>query len=87
MLDAQIAFLQDYAAGGDAVPRHELQELVWQTVKKTRGIIEPSKGGARLTAWTHCKGMLKNIIDFNRFSVLHEDHSCVADVLENQVMA
>ena len=84
-LDKRINSLQQYMSQG-AVPRDELCEFVYRTGKAIRKTIDPEKGSKEVQAWNNAKGMLKGIINFDKFSMVQKDASCVTNVLENKVL-
>ena len=70
-----------------AVTRDELARFVWGTGRSVRQAIKPDdkEGSKRRQAWMEAKGMLKEIIDWEKFSPSQYFEPCVKNVLEKRV--
>jgi 23S rRNA-/tRNA-specific pseudouridylate synthase len=86
LLDRRIAALQNVLDAGSAISRDELVEFIWKIGQKSRQLIQPGKGKLRDEAWMNAKGMLKGIINFEKFSAIKLEPSCIANVLEKEVL-
>jgi len=70
-----------------AVTRDELARFVWGTGRSVRQAIKPDdkEDAKRRQAWMEAKGMLKELIDWEKFSPQQYFEPCVKNVLEKRV--
>uniref|UniRef100_A0A7S1FCR8 Pseudouridine synthase RsuA/RluA-like domain-containing protein n=1 Tax=Noctiluca scintillans TaxID=2966 RepID=A0A7S1FCR8_NOCSC len=85
MLDERISRVNKLLSEDQICNREELARFVWSTAKAARKLISPEKGGARTEAWGNARGMLKELIDFNKFTPARFDDESVNFVLEKKV--
>lgn len=85
MLDERIHRIERMLDAGTSCTRGEITKFVWSTAKAVRKCIKPEGGGARIQAWADTKGMLKEIIDFTKFTPATMVEDCVHFVLERKI--
>ena len=78
--------LQRYNACDRTPARLELSQFVWSSAREARKLHGPERSGARERAWIACKGLLKDLIDFNKFNAGRFNEDCVQHVLEDHVL-
>eukprot|EP00927_Polykrikos_kofoidii_P028430 TRINITY_DN24827_c0_g3_i1.p1 TRINITY_DN24827_c0_g3~~TRINITY_DN24827_c0_g3_i1.p1 ORF type:complete len:730 (+),score=123.94 TRINITY_DN24827_c0_g3_i1:134-2323(+) len=86
LLDERVGRIRRIVQEDTTCSRDEIAKFIWSTVKAVRKLINPdSKGASRLKGWADAKGMLKEIVDFNKFSPLKFDDDSISAVLERKV--
>lgn len=86
MLDERLHRIERMVEAGQACTRSEIARFVWGTGKAIRKCIKPEQGGKHIQAWSDTKGMLKEIIDFTRFTPAQCVEDCVHFVLEKKIV-
>lgn len=90
ILEERIARLRPYLEG-ESCTRNEMAEFLHKSVKAIRKEIGPEKGGPKnLKAWQEAKGMLKDLIDWDKFNagmfrdemIKFVDEKTIVDILE-----
>jgi len=86
MLDERLNRIERMVEAGQACTRSEIIKFVWGTAKAIRKCIKPELGGKHIQSWSDTKGMLKEIIDFTKFTPAHMVDDCVHFVLEKKII-
>merc|ERR1719210_1396473 len=84
VLEERVHRIRSYVEQDTAVSRDELARFVWGTGRKIFEVIAPSakegKDSKRMMAWQDAKGMLKSIIDWDKFTHAQFTEACVQNV-------
>eukprot|EP00928_Gymnodinium_smaydae_P086937 TRINITY_DN71322_c0_g1_i1.p1 TRINITY_DN71322_c0_g1~~TRINITY_DN71322_c0_g1_i1.p1 ORF type:complete len:730 (-),score=159.68 TRINITY_DN71322_c0_g1_i1:479-2668(-) len=89
MLEDKIGRMKTIVDKGEIVSRATLAKFVYESVKLVRKLINPNKEPLeqkRLDAWRDAKGMLKGIVDFDKFNMMAFNDEAVRRVLEKKVL-
>jgi len=90
VLEERVHRIKSFVDQDTAVSRDELARFVWGTARKVFEIIQPNmKDGPdskRMRAWADCKGMLKALINWEKFSHGQYVADCVNNVIEKKVV-
>lgn len=87
ILEDRIARLKPYTLGTDeSISRRDVAEFCHKLIKDLRKQMNPEKGGKNLQAWNDAKGMLKDLIDWEKFSVLKFDDSAIKYLEEKEIV-
>jgi len=86
VLEERLARIKQFVEEDKACPRDELARFVWGTARSVRSTIKPEDASdtRRRDAWQAAKGMLKELIDFDKFRPQQFNASCVKNVLEKK---
>lgn len=88
VLEERVSRIKKFVDNEQAVSRDELAKFIWGTAKRIYDILAPTKdtSGAAARAWNDAKGMLKELIDWDKFKHAQCDPACINHVLEKKVV-
>jgi len=85
LLEERVSRINGIITQDQVCTRGEVARFIWSTVKATRKQIRPEEGGRRADAWRHAKGMLKELVDFDKFTPALFREECIKYVFEKKI--
>eukprot|EP00929_Paragymnodinium_shiwhaense_P081848 TRINITY_DN4292_c0_g1_i2.p1 TRINITY_DN4292_c0_g1~~TRINITY_DN4292_c0_g1_i2.p1 ORF type:complete len:814 (-),score=244.60 TRINITY_DN4292_c0_g1_i2:113-2554(-) len=85
-LEERIRRIRQIVEQDMSVNRQEIAKFVWSTVCTVYKTISPKQDAKRHNAWTEAAGMLKDLVDFQKFTPVAFRDDAIHQVLEKVVL-